>query len=266
MGLKNAIFSDKKRYITGISLIIALTLLLWINNSYLIWFVLGIAFFIGIVESLRLFKCPNHPIIFLFAILIWIGALFNARPLESGIFFTMLLAGFLAYKQSIESKYLLAFIYPTLPFLILYATYRDFGIEAIIWLIATIAICDSAAYFGGRAFGKTPFSPTSPKKTIEGVVVGVIFAVSIGSILGIGVFHQNFFVSLFISLIVAISGVLGDLYESYLKRQAGLKDSGNILPGHGGILDRFDAVLFGGIAMHFLLYFFSSQPNQMIVF
>ena len=261
MGLKEALFSEKKRFLTGAVLILILVCLIWIDNPYLIWATLGASYLIAFSESLKLFACPKHPMFFGLACCIWFFALFNSRPLESGLFFLMLLAGVLAYKQRDAFKHLVVFIYPTLPFLALYAIYKDFGIDAITWLIIIIAICDSAAYFGGRAFGKTPLSPTSPKKTIEGVVIGVASAVAIGSLLGIGILHQNFFSSLFVSLIVALSGVVGDLYESHLKRQAGVKDSGKILPAHGGRLDRFDAVLFGGVAMHFLFYFFYTSAS-----
>lgn len=266
MSLKNTFSSDKKRYMTGFILVLLLILLFWINNLYLTWIFLGAIYLLGLSESLQLFQCPKHPFIFVLSIFIWIGALFNSNPLESGIFFLMIAAGFLAYRQSFSSKFLLPLIYPTLPFLILYATYVDFGIESIIWLVVTIAVSDTAAYFGGKIFGKNPLSPTSPKKTIEGALIGIFFAVIIGSILGIGIFHKGFFIAFIISLIVTLSGILGDLYESLLKRQANLKDSGNILPGHGGILDRLDAILFGAVAMHFLLRFFITHQEITLVF
>ncbi|WP_104697661.1 MULTISPECIES: phosphatidate cytidylyltransferase [unclassified Helicobacter] len=266
MSLKSIFSSDKKRYITGFVLVFILILLIWINNTYLIWAFIGILYLLGVSESLQLFQCPKHPLLFIIFTLIWIGALFNSSPLESGMFFLMLSAGFLAYKQSFSPKFLLPLIYPTLPFLTLYATYLDFGIESLVWLITTIAVSDTAAYFGGKLFGRNPLSQTSPKKTIEGALIGIFFAVVIGSILGIGIFHKGFLTAFVISLIVTLSGILGDLYESLLKRQAQLKDSGNILPGHGGILDRLDAILFGVVAMHFLLRFFTTHQEITLAF
>jgi phosphatidate cytidylyltransferase len=111
------------------------------------------------------------------------------------------------------------------------------------------------AYFVGRSMGKTKFCQTSPNKTIEGVVGGVIVAAILGSIFSIGSF--GFIQALVISLIVALSSVFGDLFESYLKREANVKDSGDILPGHGGILDRTDGFLFAGIVMVVLLKAFA---------
>ena len=255
MALKDAFFAEKKRYLTAAALIILLIAVLWVDSLYIFWVVLGLFFLLGFNEALTLFNSPKHPASFLLAGITWFLALFSTHSLESALFFGMLLAGFLAYRRNFSARYLLAFIYPTMPFLALLEIYKSFGGNAIIWLIVIIAVCDSAAYFGGRVFGRTPFCATSPKKTIEGVVIGITLAVCIGSLLGVGIIaNLNFFSAIIMSLIIAFSGVLGDLFESYLKREAGLKDSGKILPGHGGVLDRFDASLFGAIAMLFLLH------------
>lgn len=255
MAFKDALFAEKKRYFTAFFLIALLAIVLWADSLYLFWAVLGVFFLFGFSEALTLFQCPKHPASFFLAGAIWLFALFSNHSLESGVFFLIFLGGLLAYKQNFSTRYLLAFIYPTLPFLALLECYKSFGGNAIIWLILIIAVCDSAAYFGGRIFGRTPFCATSPKKTIEGVAIGVIFAVCVGSLFGIALIaNLNFFSAILMSLIVAFSGVFGDLFESCLKRKAGLKDSGRILPGHGGILDRFDAALFGAVTMLFLLH------------
>lgn len=265
MKLKKAFFSETKRYVTGVILIAILTSCILIdnilNNVIFTWIVLGVSFLLGFKEALRLFECKESYIPYLcLAIVLWCYTFFFETSIESALFFTMILAGILAYKQKITPKAILAFIYPTIPFIILFTLYRDFGVFIVVWLILIIAICDSAAYFGGRIFGKTPLSPTSPKKTIEGVIIGILFSVVIGGIFGTYFLNYNLFFAFFISLIIAISGILGDLFESYLKRKANLKDSGNILPGHGGILDRFDAILFGAVTMHYILPSF--LPNK----
>lgn len=120
------------------------------------------------------------------------------------------------------------------------------GAYMVIAMLASIWICDSAAYYAGRALGKHKlFERVSPKKTWEGSIAGAIAAVAtmIGvrqwlmPTLGIGD-------AIAIGLIVGIFGQLGDLAESHLKRDAGVKDSSYLLPGHGGVFDRFDSILF----------------------
>lgn len=250
--LSEKIFGEKKRFITAIPMIGILVVAIILNHPLLIWALLGVCFFIGFLESLKLFKLEPSIAFISGGIACWIFAYFSVAPMVSGVFIALFVAGFLAYKQSIHPKSILPFFYPTLPFLTLYALYVDKGISSVTWLIITVATTDVGAYFGGRIFGRTPFSPTSPKKTYEGVGVGVSAGIIAGTIAGIGP-ANGFLYSLLISATVAILSVFGDLFESYLKREAGVKDSGKILPGHGGILDRFDGILFGAVGMYFLL-------------
>ncbi len=111
-------------------------------------------------------------------------------------------------------------------------------------LIASIWINDTMAYIVGSFIGKRPFSPISPKKTWEGTAGGAILCVGAVVLGGHFIFKINDMTLLaVISAIAAVIGTLGDLLESKLKRMAGIKDSGQILPGHGGFLDRFDSLL-----------------------
>ncbi len=116
----------------------------------------------------------------------------------------------------------------------------------VIYLIALVAMADSGAYFAGKAFGKNKLAPElSPGKTREGMFGGLIGATLL-SILGAWYFAlpiQDWFYFIVLSMIVAVMSVAGDLFESLMKREVGLKDSGNILPGHGGMLDRVDGLL-----------------------
>lgn len=122
-----------------------------------------------------------------------------------------------------------------------------------VWLFTSLAIvwaADSAAYFSGRHFGGTLFKGklaprVSPNKTFEGLAGGVIAGVLIGicgSLLAGATGEQIPFVAL-VSLVATLASVVGDLFESLLKRHAGVKDSGHLIPGHGGVLDRIDGVL-----------------------
>lgn len=123
-------------------------------------------------------------------------------------------------------------------------------------LIAAIWINDTMAYLVGSFIGKTPLSPVSPKKTWEGTIGGALLAVVVVVLVGSYSFHFGMKPLLLISLTAAIAGTLGDLLESKLKRLADVKDSGRIMPGHGGFLDRFDSMLLATTVLWVVLYFF----------
>jgi phosphatidate cytidylyltransferase len=111
-------------------------------------------------------------------------------------------------------------------------------------LIVSIWVNDTMAYLVGSVIGKTPLSPISPNKTWEGTIAGIILSVLIVSkLMAMVVPIQEKYI-FYISLIASIAGNFGDLLESKLKRLAGVKDSGSMMPGHGGFLDRFDSILF----------------------
>ena len=122
--------------------------------------------------------------------------------------------------------------------------FMDLGWAIPLTLIASIWINDTMAYIVGSFIGKTPFSKISPKKTWEGTLGGAILAIVTVTLVGYFAFGMSDYISLIaISSIAAIAGTAGDLLESKLKRMAGVKDSGQIMPGHGGFLDRFDSLL-----------------------
>lgn len=134
------------------------------------------------------------------------------------------------------------------------------GGRLLVLVLVAVWCCDTGAYFTGRFLGKHKLAPhLSPKKTIEGAIGGVFVAI-------IGVLVFNYFVGVFASLpsliffavITAIGGIIGDLFESYLKRVCHVKDTGHILPGHGGFLDRFDSFLFVAPICSYLLPIFTA--------
>jgi phosphatidate cytidylyltransferase len=120
------------------------------------------------------------------------------------------------------------------------------GAYVTLLLIATVVVSDSAQFYSGRTFGRRPLAPTiSPKKTIEGAIGGVLFGTLFMLIAGSWLLPGAAPVSLTAAgLAVVVLGICGDLFESRLKRVAGVKDSSALIPGHGGILDRIDALLF----------------------
>ncbi|TAD81744.1 MAG: phosphatidate cytidylyltransferase [Bacteroidetes bacterium] len=123
-----------------------------------------------------------------------------------------------------------------------------------VMLIAGIWINDTMAYLVGSFVGKTPLSKISPKKTWEGTLGGAALAVAAVAGLGLYGFSIPWHTALAIGTIAAVAGTLGDLLESKLKRLAGVKDSGSIMPGHGGFLDRFDSLLLATPVLWVYLY------------
>ncbi|MDL2142266.1 MULTISPECIES: phosphatidate cytidylyltransferase [Flavobacterium] len=153
------------------------------------------------------------------------------------------------------SKYVYLLGYVTLPFL--FITKISFGIKdynpkIIIGLFVLIWTNDTFAYLVGKSMGKHKlFERISPKKTIEGFLGGVVFAAFAGFLISklyiqpkADFSTKSILIWMIIALIVSIFGTIGDLIESKFKRVAGVKDSGSIMPGHGGVLDRLDSVIF----------------------
>jgi phosphatidate cytidylyltransferase len=139
--------------------------------------------------------------------------------------------------------------------------FMDWSFSIPLLVVASIWVNDTMAYIVGSFIGKRPLSEVSPNKTWEGTIAGVILAVLIVTkIFGIWIPIQEKFIFL-ISLVAAIAGNFGDLFESSLKRQAGVKDSGKMMPGHGGFLDRFDSILLATPFVWLLLQILFSPGN-----
>jgi len=135
---------------------------------------------------------------------------------------------------------------------------RNFSLSHVAYLLLTIWFTDSFAYFGGMKFGKNKLSPKiSPNKSIEGSVIGSLSSIVIALLF---FFTTNIFSSLLvaitITLVVSAIGQFGDLIESAYKREYQVKDSSNLLPGHGGIFDRFDSVILSAPCLIILLSLF----------
>ena len=250
MALFDTFKGSGERFLTGGILIVIVVGVGLIDNFFLTWLFLGIIYLFAFYEAMRLYGIGNDKM-YLCAVALWLTALFFPDP-DILFLVAVLFAAFQAYHpHRIDAKLFLPFLYPTASFLFMLALYVDYGMAALFWLLVIVALTDIGAWFVGKSVGRRPFSPTSPKKTLEGVVGGVLVATFAGFFAGSTLVDWP--QALAISLAVSVASVFGDLYESYLKRQAGVKDSGDILPGHGGILDRVDGYLFGGIVMVLLL-------------
>jgi phosphatidate cytidylyltransferase len=150
---------------------------------------------------------------------------------------------------------ILAPVYIGLPLGSLVGVHAIAGKEAVLLLIATVAVSDTAQFYTGRTLGRTPLAPTrSPKKTREGAIGGFVIAPIFLAVAGsywLPDFPWWWHASLGLGIVVA--GIIGDLFESMLKRAADMKDSGALIPGHGGVLDRIDALLFAAPIFYFFL-------------
>jgi phosphatidate cytidylyltransferase len=127
----------------------------------------------------------------------------------------------------------------------------------VFFLLAVVMFGDAGAYYTGRAIGRRPLARTiSPKKTVEGLAGGLISSVLVAALVGPRLLPGlDWIRASSLGLILAILGVFGDLFESLLKRSVGVKDASSLFPGHGGILDRLDSVLFAAPALLFYVHF-----------
>jgi len=129
------------------------------------------------------------------------------------------------------------------------------GREALFLLMLTVFVSDTAQYYSGRAFGRRPLAPRiSPKKTVEGAIGGFVFGAVV--MMAVGAWWAPSLpvpLRALLGVTVVALGIAGDLFESMLKRSAGVKDSSALIPGHGGVLDRIDALLFAAPVYYIVL-------------
>lgn len=231
------------------------------NNGFKLFTVFGVI--VGGYELLKLLFNPddsklNRASFYIFLLTIFF--LSSLYPQFSGAIFAFfsicfcLISLVTHYKfEDLESlthfqaRGILGFFYmgllPSFPILILN------GPHGLIWFLSLLGIVfagDIGAYAAGVNWGKTKLMPViSPKKSIEGSLGGLFSSGAMGLVIVYFFLpHVSAFHIIILSILAAIAGQLGDLFESQLKRVAGVKDSGNIMPGHGGVLDRIDGVLF----------------------
>lgn len=130
---------------------------------------------------------------------------------------------------------------------------REENIVFLVYSLFIIWATDSGAYFIGRALGKNKLWPEiSPNKTVEGFLGGIVCAIVVGVLFSVFQYIEWSIAFIFTTIILSIFGQIGDLVESALKRHYVVKDSGKLLPGHGGILDRFDSLLFVWPLLYFI--------------
>lgn len=265
-------FKMKQRIITAIvAIALFLPILIYGNIPFLI-LIYAMAT-IGLYELLKMKKMPLMTISSLLSfLLVWILLI----PDRYSSFFDMIqydkmdiviIIAFLLLVITVISKN--AFTFDDAAFLLLSSLYigvafyyffgtRDVenGLLTMLFVLITIWVTDSGAYFVGRSLGKRKLWPEiSPNKTVEGFLGGVGSALVV-AILFYFFSNLDYNISklIIMALLISIFGQLGDLVQSAYKRHYGVKDSGNILPGHGGILDRFDSLIFILPILHFFIF------------
>jgi phosphatidate cytidylyltransferase len=250
MGFLKALNSSKERTVTGLALIAVVLIIGFIDNFFLMWVVLGAVYLVAFKEAVKLFELKNDSLT-IYALGIWLLA--GVYPYGDDLFVLagVAYASAVSFNKELTWNNFFPFIYPTAGMLFIFTMYQEYGVISLLWLLVVVAMTDVGAYAVGKSIGKTPFCETSPNKTMEGVVGGIVVATFSGMFVGLSIVDLG--VSFIISFMVATSSIFGDLFESSLKRAAGVKDSGDILPGHGGALDRIDGYLFGAIVMLVLL-------------
>ncbi len=251
MAFFSALKESKQRIITGVVLVLSVMLIGYYHNFFLMWLTLGGVYLLAFNEAVKLYKIESHTSIYFFGLLIWLIA--GIYPYGDDLFVLagVAYASAVAFNKKLQWRDFLPFIYPTAGMLFILTMYQEYGITSLLWLLVIVAMTDIGAYIVGKSIGKTRFSETSPNKTAEGVIGGVVIATLSAMFIGVEIVDLS--ISFIISFMVAMSSIFGDLFESSLKRAAGVKDSGDLLPGHGGILDRIDGYLFGAIVMLILL-------------
>lgn len=172
--------------------------------------------------------------------------------------------------QPVElSKILFGHIYITLPMIVASCMHQNsvYGGNILLLILVCIWSNDTGAYITGSLLGKHKLFPQlSPKKSWEGFIGGIAFSVLaaflINNYTGLGVYSSSSWMAILLGILISIFATWGDLFESMLKRNAGVKDSGHLIPGHGGILDRIDSMLFVlpliGLTLHVAIHLLST--------
>ncbi len=249
------------RFISGAVLLIAVVASLWFLQPI---FLLGVAVLVALLAfreyldiAARAGVHLSRPAVGIAVAIVCVAVGMPGLPIDAVLAGVMLGLSALALSSAtktasgggaLHSAAIAVFapLYIGLPLGLLAATRWTLGREAALLLIVTVAISDSLQYYSGRTFGRHLLAPVvSPKKTIEGAIGGFVGAALSLAVIGYWWLPQmGLPARIVLGIAVAAVGIVGDLFESLLKRSVDMKDASAMIPGHGGVLDRIDALLF----------------------
>jgi phosphatidate cytidylyltransferase len=276
----------RTRLISAAVLVPVVVIVFWIGNPYLIFGIAGLAAVAGyeVAQLVRRAGLPANVVIAVVAPPLLILGVATVAPAIAlvvivtgalALVFTDPQTGFKAWAGN-----LIAILYPSLIGFasaisrfgyrtVPYDTLEEQFGSGLLWLVILVLsvwTLDSAAYVVGRYFPRGHFfNHVSPKKTWSGAIGGTFAAVVVCALLATTLLQVDAVLGALIGFLIAVSAQAGDLVESMLKRAAGAKDSGTLIPGHGGVLDRIDSFLFAAPVLYVLLVFFGLNHQFMLL-
>ena len=261
------------RTLSGIVLILVL-LMTFILGNYVIFGLTGVLSLIGLSEVYKTVGIEKNclgiigyiSVIVYYGLLLWKGAEYMSVFIIALLLAVMVAFVFTFPKYKVEqvmmSFFGVIYVAVLMSFLYLIRETTNDGMITIWLVIISSWGCDTCAYLAGVTMGKHKMTPIlSPKKTIEGAIGGILGAAGIGAIYGAvvgGYMEQIDNAPMYFAIICACAGIvsmIGDLAASAIKRCYDIKDYGKLIPGHGGVLDRFDSVIFTAPVIYYLIYF-----------
>ncbi|MSX69555.1 MAG: phosphatidate cytidylyltransferase, partial [Actinobacteria bacterium] len=251
------------------SILVSLTLLTLIFGTInlepkLFLLLILIAIMLGVRELTHAYRAggielPDLPIMLIASVILvasWFGgteglAVSTGLSIPILMFFLLMISQKDFIKRSTSAVFAVFYLAVLGGFILLVANHPDGG-KRILALVILIACNDTFAYFAGVLFGKHKMAPTiSPKKSWEGLVGGLIASLIGGALVFQNAFETQWYVGCAVGVMTVITATCGDLIESAIKRDLAIKDMSNLLPGHGGIMDRLDSALFTAPAVWF---------------
>ena len=244
----------RQRFFSTIVLSLILLLLIWLGNPF-ITIIFSLLFSLIFFEYENLTLTPNKKLlifkIILLQSILFLFTIFEIYNFQVFPFFVNNLIFYLSFSIFINVIFLIfcnanliKLVVSTLIilslFLLIGILQKPNGIYLFLYIVILVSTMDIFAYFGGKFFGKNKIIPKISKgKTIEGTLIGLISTLLMSFLIK-ELIHQNIINSLIFGFMISILAFLGDMIESFFKRNIGVKDSGKLIPGHGGLMDRFD--------------------------